>query len=186
MGAVGMAREGGGAAEEAMDLATDVATTLGQRLHLLRAAWGGAVSAVSVVEFAGLCKGLPQAGRVKVSFEDLRPGGALCAEMARLLLNVLILAGESLPRGGTVMLAGDSGGAIVVQIVGQGAAWPAYFAGWMAEAGRAWAAVDAMAPESARGLQGPLTALIGHAGGIRMGFLMARTAEEAAPLILTP
>ncbi len=169
-----------------MDLAGDVAVSLGKRLHLVRAAWGGAVSTVSVVEFAGLCEGLPQAGRVKVSFEDLRSGGALCPEMARLLLNVLMLAGESMPRGGTVMLAGDLGGAIMVRLVGAGAAWPAHFAGWMADAGRAWAAVDAMMPETARGLQGPLTALVGHAGGIRMGFLMARMAEEAPPLILTP
>lgn len=186
MGALGMAREGDADTAEAIDLAGDVATALGQRLHLVRAAWGGAVSAMPVVAFAELCKGLPQARRVKVSFEGLRPGGALCPEMARLLLNVLILAGEGLPRGGAVMLAGDADGAITVRLEGAGAAWPAHFAGWMADAGRAWAAVDVMTAETARGLQGPLTALIGHAGGIRMGFLMARMAEETPPLILTP
>ena len=181
-----MVRDSTDNADQAMDLAGDVAVSLGKRLHLMRAAWGGAVSTVSVAAFAGLCEGLAQAGRVKVSFEDLRPGGALCPEMARLLLNVLILAGESMPRGGTVMLAGETGGAIAVRLVGAEAAWPAHFAGWMADAGRAWAAVDAMTPGMARGLQGPLTALIAHAGGIRMRFMMARMAEEAPPLILTP
>jgi len=186
MGALGMARENPGSAGEALDLAGDVAVSLGRRVHLVRAAWGAAVSTVSVVAVAGMCEGLPQAGRVKVSFEDLRPGGALCPEMTRLLLNVLILAGESMPRGGIVIVAGDISGAITVRLVGVGAAWPADFAGWMADARRAWAAVEGMTPEMARGLQGPLTALIGHAGGIRMGFLIARAAEEAPPLILTP
>ena len=132
-----------------------------------------------------MCQGLPQAGRVKVGFENLRPGGRIPAEMVRLLLNVLMLAVESLPGGGAVAVGGDPLAAIMVRLEGSRGAWPAHFASWVVDPAQAWAALDAMAGETARGMQGPLTALVAADCGIRLGFLMGRETESAPPLILS-
>ena len=141
---------------------------------------------MSVDELAVLCKGLPQFGRITVNFDNLPPGGVFAAGMARLLLNVLILAVESLPNGGSVLLRGDPAGTIMVWLIGVHAAWPSHFAVWMADSERAWAAIDEVSGEATRGFQGPLAALIGRDCGIRLSFLMSRDAERAPPLILSP
>ena len=102
------------------------------------------------------------------------------------MLNVLMLAAECLPAGGAVAVAGDPADAVVVSLIGSRAAWPAGLAGWMADEGQAWAAIGDQGSEASRGLQGPLTALIARAEGMRLGFLMAGKPEGAPPIILSP
>ncbi len=185
VGALTMVDEDPAAADEAIELAADVAGALARRLRLLRVAWGGEGVPVSIDEIGKLCAGLPQPGRVKVNFEHLPPEQRIAGGMARSLLNVLLLAVESLPGGGTVVVAGDPAGTMLVRLDGPRAAWPRHFASWMADPPAAWAALDGMAGEAARGMQGPLTALVAQDCGLRLSFLLARTVESAPPLILS-
>jgi hypothetical protein len=88
--------------------------------------------------------------------------------------------------GGDIWVGGDPVSGIVVRMSGARAAWPAHFAGWIADPDVAWAALESMARETARGMQGPLTVLVAADCGIRLSHLMARDAEGAPPLILSP
>lgn len=98
---------------------------------------------------------------------------------ARLLLNVLLLAAESLPRGGQVALASTASG-IVVSLHGQAAGWPASLAATLA-GDFSWAHVEA------RHLQAPLTAMMARAAGIGLTPAAAGgPGEDAATLLIGP
>ena len=186
MGSLEMVNEEPDAHEEALSLATEVATGLARRIRLLRAAWGGPAPSLRVADLQALSEGLPQGKRVTVRLDDLVQSGEFRPNAARSMLNVLMLAAECLPAGGAVAVAGDPADAVVVSLIGSRAAWPAGLAGWMADEGQAWAAIGDQGSEASRGLQGPLTALIARAAGMRLGFLMAGKREGAPPIILSP
>jgi hypothetical protein len=107
--------------------------------------------------------------------------------MARLVLNVLLLAGESLPRGGVLTLSGDAKNHVVAEIVGPGAAWPERFCQCVEDAANAepaWATLD-----NPRDLQGPLTAVIARTMGMRISLMTGSRAagdETPPPLLLAP
>jgi histidine phosphotransferase ChpT len=105
MGALELVADDPGMAAEALPLAGEVSTALGRRLRLLRAAWGGATPSLSVAEFAALVEGMP-ARRWRLDLNGLDPAGRFSPAAARLALNVVLLAAESLPGGGTAALAG--------------------------------------------------------------------------------
>ena len=94
---------------------------------------------------------------------------------------MLLLAAESLPKGGVVTLGEAGPDAALVVPRGQDAAWPPELAAWMADPAPAWRAAASAAP---RLLQGPLTALLAHGAGIRLSFAFAADAEAAPPLLL--
>jgi histidine phosphotransferase ChpT len=183
MGSLAMVNDDPEGAAEALELATEVSDGLARRLRLLRAAWGGAAD-IGVAEMTTLLEGLPQARKVAVDLSSLPAGGRFAAGMARAVLNVLLLAGESLPGGGAIVVSGDPA-EVVVRLAGPRAAWPAGFAAWMADDAQAWAAFDSGPTEAPRRMQGPLTALIARAGGVRLGFLMAAATEQAPPLVIS-
>ena len=81
------------------------------------------------------------------------------------MLNLLLLAAESLPGGGIVALSGSPAHSILVTISGPRAAWPAGLAIWLNDEAAAWQAMLA----DPRRLQAPLTALLarGPACGCR-------------------
>ncbi len=186
MGALDMFQEDPASGDEAIGLATDVAAGLARRLRLLRAAWGGAGPALSINDLRGLCEGLPLRHKITLDFGNLSPAGRFSPAAARLVLNVLLLATECLPGGGTILLAGNPAAEVVVRIAGPRAAWPAGFAACMADAAQAWAALDAGEGEASRAVQGPLTALIARNCEMRMSFLLAAGTEGAPPLLLAP
>ncbi len=186
MGSLEMLNEDPETAEEALALANEVSATLGKRLRLFRAAWGGAAPALRIDEFATLATGLPQGRRVTVNLDRLTPTHGFPPNAARLALNVLMLAAESLPSGGVVTLAGDPQAEMQITISGPRAAWPAGLAAFLVDDARAWAALMAEDIEASRTMQGPLTALIARAAGIRLSMLMASDAEAAPPLLLAP
>jgi histidine phosphotransferase ChpT len=178
-GAVEIARSEPASAAEALDIAAAAATSLAARLRLLRAAWAGAADVLDIPGLAALCAGLPR--HVSADLDGLPADRQFPAAGAHVLLNVLLLAAESLPKGGVVTL-GDAGpDAALVLPRGLGAAWPPGFAAWMTDPAPAWRAVASAAP---RGLQGPLTALLAHQSGIRMSFAFAAGTEAAPPLLL--
>jgi histidine phosphotransferase ChpT len=182
MGALELLGDDPEAAAEAVPLAQEVSQSLAKRLRLARAAWGGATSALNVAELAALAEGLHQR-RVSVKMDGLDPTQVFAPPGARLVLNVLMLAAESLPAGGVVSLAADRGD-VVVAIDGPRNAWPPGLAAMLADEEHAWKALDAGGSEASRGLQAPLTALIAHQSGLRLSMLMAAMPEAAPPLLL--
>jgi histidine phosphotransferase ChpT len=186
MGSLELMSEEPETAEEALSLASEVSVTLGRRLRLLRAAWGGAVAPLAVEELRSLAAGLPQAHRISLQLDRLVPSARFPPVAARLVLNLMLLAAESLPAGGAIALAGDPEGEVQVSILGLRAAWPAGLAAYLADEERAWAALGGESAETLRGLQAPLTALVARTGGLRLAMLMARETEAAPPLVFAP
>jgi len=166
---------------EAVGLAREAATELAARLRLLRAAWGPPEEAMTVAAMRTLATGLPNACRITLDTAALAPETDFPPETARIVLNLLLLAQESLPAGGTVRLAGCAGDLLIV-IGGERAAWPAILPRCLAGEAAATAALL-----DARTLQAPLTALLARRAGIPLGMLIqAGRSDAPAPLRLGP
>lgn len=106
---------------DAAAVARESVDAMGQRLRFWRAMMGGAGS-MAREELAQLLQGALPAGRTRVDTSGLPPDD-LSAGMAQVVLAAGLLAGEALPRGGVVHLAGDAGG-IAVWPEGRSAGWP--------------------------------------------------------------
>lgn len=169
---------GGESAPEALALAAEAAAAMTARLRLLRAAWAGGADALDGPGLRALCGGLPP--KVAVDADGLA-AARFPAPVARLLLNVALLAADCLPRGGRLTLGIAGPGATLAMLDGHDAAWPRGFAAWMADPAPAWRAAATAGP---RGLQGPLTALLAHAAGARLSFAFGREPQAAPPLLL--
>lgn len=168
-GALEVAMEDAGSREEALAIATEGAAALARRLRLLRAAWGGSCGPLDAPALARLAEGLPP--RVTPDLSGL--GRARLGEgLARLALNLLLLGAESLPRGGVLRLSTTPAG-LEATLDGPGGRWPALLSGPTPE--------DAWRDASPRTLQGPLTAMMARAAGLRLvladAVLMAQAQE---------
>lgn len=178
-GAVEIARTCRGSVAEALGIAAEAAAGLVVRLRLLRAAWADAAEALDIAMLRTLCDGLPR--QVRADFGGLPAERCFPPAPARVLLNVLLLAAESLPKGGAVILGETGSDSVLVVLRGQNAAWPPGLATWMADPATPWRAIATAAPHR---LQGPLTALLAQVAGVRMTFALAADAEAAPPLLL--
>ena len=167
------------AGNEALGLARQAAGDVGARLKLFRAAWGMEAAACSVWAVRDLCAGLPGAGRVTFDWSGLPGGTVFAPAMARVVLNVLLLAHDSLPRSGSVQVAGGARDVFVV-IDGPGAAWPAGLVACLADPSAALAAFS-----TPRDVQMPLTALLARCLGLRLSLLMPVAGGGPAPLRLS-
>ena len=150
-------------AAEALALASQAATELRQRLELQRASWG---PTAGPLDLAGIAQpGRGPAARQALHHRFFRSAGRhrVFPPFARVLLNLLLLAADSLNGSGEVTLAG-SGTDLIVAIAGHagGLARAASPASLASEAA-AWAAL-----RDARSLQMPLTALLARALGLRL------------------
>ena len=170
---------------EALALAEEAAVELAQRLKLLRGAWGEDAEELGVDLLRGLADSLSASRRVRLDLAGLQPEAVFPPPAARVLLNLLLLAAESLPGGGIVALSGSPSHHILVTISGSRAAWPAGLGAWLADDAAAWDAVTA----GARQLQGPLSVLVARTHGYRLSLLMpsglAGDQAAAPPLLLT-
>jgi histidine phosphotransferase ChpT len=187
IGALDLAAEDAAVALEATALARGAAHTLAARLRLLRAAWGGGEAPLSIADLREFARGLP-GETVKADFNELQGARPLLPQTGRLLLNVMLLAAESLPGGGTVALCGDIRREVMVLLDGARAAWPPGLALWLVDPQAAWEAIgrDVSLPVATRRLQGPLTALIAHEVGLRIVMpIAAGRAASAPPLIVS-
>ena len=184
MGALELVAEDPQSSGEALPLAGQVSTSLGRRLRLLRAAWGGATASLSVEEFAALAAGA-EVRQCRINLQGLDPAGRFSPAGARLALNVALLAAEAMPGGGTAAFSGDPAGDVLVTVAGPRAAWPAGFAAYVGDEALAWQALQTTDDaQASRGLQAMLTALIARSSGLRLSLLLSAATEAVPPLLL--
>ena len=107
---------------DAAELAREAAASLRAKLQLWRAACGAGTGPMGGAEIAALLDGVLGGGRATVAAGALPPA-PFAAPVAQLLLVAAMLAGEALPRGGTVHLLPEDGG-IAVRPEGRVVAWP--------------------------------------------------------------
>lgn len=162
---------------DALALAQEAATALRQRLRLLRAAWG-APAALAAGGLAELAAGLPNAHRIELALAGPVATAALSPVCARLLLNALLLAAESLPHGGLISFEGDPAQDVVLGIDGARAAWPEGLGAMLADPAAAWPSLT----EGMR-VQAGLTALLAHQAGARVRLLLGRSGAATAPVL---
>jgi histidine phosphotransferase ChpT len=176
-GVLELAAENSDGATEELSLAGESAAELVLRLQLLRAAWGTASEPMDLPTLRSRKAGAVGGHRLRLDLDGLAEDTVFPAPMARLVLNVVLLAAEALPRGGVLALSGDAAGGMVALIDGPDAAWPVGFARCIADEAAAWAALG-----DPRHLQAPLTALIARSMGLRISLMMgARPATKGAP-----
>ena len=99
------------------------------------------------------------------------------ASLGRIVLNILLLAADSLPEGGQIMLAGTPED-LFIRIDGPAAAWPAGMALCLANEAEARSALtDGRHPQMA------LTVQLAHIADMRLSALLA-THTQSEPAIL--
>lgn len=157
---------------------------LSRRAALWREAWGANQSSLNRGRLARLAEALPNASRLRLDVTGLPSRAAFPPAMSRMIVNAIILAAESLPRGGTIGVSMGPDGTVLVAISGTHAAWPAGLREMMVEPAAAWRGL-----ESRRQFVGALTVLFGSSTGIRLslGPLEGRSRRgQPPPLRLMP
>lgn len=101
--------------KEAMSLIGQSARKAGQRLQFYRFAYGTAGGGAARFDGRELANALLDGGKVNASWAP--EATSLDARWQRLACNVLVLAAEALPRGGTVTVRASNGG---LEIVAEG------------------------------------------------------------------
>ncbi len=159
-----------GAEEEA--LRTEATALIGEavrrlrgRLALLRAAWGrgGApLAPEAVVKLVSEGVGPPP---VAIDTSRLEVSDWAFQGYDRIVLNALLVAAESLPRGGSVVCAGATGGEIALGLFGEGADWPPGLA-TVAAGG------DPLAVVEPRRIAVPMLALLAQRSAVTLRLLM--------------
>lgn len=147
-----------------------------RRLKLLHAAWGLEERPLSYQALLGLAAGLPEG--VTIDPSGLADSCMFPPCIGRIVLNLLLLASDSLPSGGTLLLAGAADD-LFLRIIGPAAAWPAGMAACLVDEATACAAITG----DLGGLQMPLTALLAHASGVRLSFLMPASGQTVPPIL---
>jgi histidine phosphotransferase ChpT len=172
-GALDLAAEDPDSTVESLELAREAATQMVQRLRLSRAAWGGDCGVLDAAGLVELARGLP----ARVQLEAGGLSGHFPAPVARVLVNLVLLAAEALPRGGHIALSGAPDADVVLMVAGPQAGWPA---------GLTLALADPLsAPlDEPRGVQAPLVALLAEAAGLRVSLLLASGVHDGVPPLL--
>jgi hypothetical protein len=153
----------------------EVAKTLTSQLKLRHAAWKSPDHPFPLQQIIALAMGLPDTIELDVS--NLPPATAFPAGLGRVVVNLLLLAADGLPEGGSIILAGTAQD-LFVRIAGPSAAWPTGTPLCLADEAEAQAALT-----DGRNLQMALTALLAHAAGIRVSAVF-EPAMPSEPVIL--
>jgi histidine phosphotransferase ChpT len=160
--ALDMVTEDAGRDNEVLAFASSAAHALTQRLRLMRTAWGPESDAITLPALVKLVSQALAARRVRLDIDRLQADCEFASPVARVVLNLIVLACDCLPRGGAIVLLGEPAD-LLVRIVGQGAAWPQGFTECMRDESAALAALT-----NALSVQMPLTALFARSGGLRL------------------
>lgn len=165
---------------ETMAAAAAAMEVMQARLRLLRAAWGPHPGPLTLTALHDLTAGLPNARKLTLETDRLPANGAFAPRFGRALAAVLLLAGQSLPGGGQIVLFGTHED-VLVRIAGPHAAWPE----GLALALREDAALDPILDEP-RQLALPMAVLVARAQGLRLSLLLpVGGGTEPAPLRLS-
>ena len=156
------------------------ASALRARLGLVRAAWAGGGGALDLAAFRAMAAGLPSQFRPRLETAALPAGTVFPPPLAWVMLNVLMLADEALPAGGTIHLSGDPATELMVLVEGPHAAWPPGLAACLADP-------EAVAAEFAAGqhVQAPMTVLTARVAGVQIALLFGPPGLPA-PLLVRP
>lgn len=175
-GALDVVIEDPAMAGEALPLASEAAGQLALRLRLLRTAWGGECGTLSAGALADLADGLPP--RVQVDLAEL--AGPFEAPLSRIIVNMLLLGAEAMPRGGVVRLSGTATDGLVMVLEGAKAAWPADLREILLDPSQAKLG-------NPRLVQAPFLAHLAQANGFRLSLLLpaGSAADIPAPLLLS-
>jgi histidine phosphotransferase ChpT len=165
-----------GEVEDAAEVARDAVQVIDRRLRFWRAAVGGVGQPLDAAALAGLAEGLTLGKRLSVSLGGMAPGASAEPALAQALLLAILLATESLPRGGTVRVSGSPETALAVQPEGPAAAWPAA----LSEVLRNRVAV----PLTPRGVALPLLGMALAAGRVRLDLAEPTPGAPPPPLVL--
>ncbi len=175
IGSLDLASEADGdLAEEAIGMARETGRSLISRLRLLRAAWAGNGTELDLASLAELAQGLPRP-RLLLDVSALSPTTVFDPKVGRVVLNLVLLAAEALPSGGTIRLdrAEDD---LLVGVSGRRSAWPA---------GLGAALAGRVSFESPRELQAPFTVALARAAGLGLSILMPTGPQPPeAPLLV--
>jgi histidine phosphotransferase ChpT len=155
--------------------ALEAAYAITARLELRQAAWVPDGEPVSLARIKSLVRGMPE--RITVDASAVDQATVFPAATGRIVLNLLLLAADSLPLGGTIILAGTPED-LFVRIAGPAAAWPTGMATCLSDETEARSALTEW-----RSLQMALTALLAHAAGIRLSVLFAPSARNEPPIL---
>jgi histidine phosphotransferase ChpT len=178
--ALDMVADNAGQDNEVLAFASAATNALTQRLRLMRAAWGPEAEAIKLAVLVKLVTPALTARRVGLDIRAFPPDGVFSPPIGRVVLNLIVLACDCLPRGGTIILMGEPDD-LLVRITGPKAEWPPGFADCMRDEVAALAALT-----GARSVQMPLTALFALSRKLRLspvlspasGIEAVRLAEE--------
>jgi histidine phosphotransferase ChpT len=160
--ALDMAAEEAGGGGEIVAFAAAAAKALTARLRLMRAAWGPESDAMGLTELTGLARPPLTARRVGLDTRLLPEETLFPASVGRVVLNLIVLAGDCMRKGGTITLMGKPAD-VLVRIEGPEARWPSGFAACMHDDNAAFAALT-----GAGSVQMPLTVLLAVSRGLRL------------------
>jgi hypothetical protein len=174
--AIDMVDEDASGENEIVAFASSAAKALMERLRLMRAAWGPETDPLTLPQLTALVSS-PLSGR-RIAFDTaaLPADCEFPAPAARVLVNLILLASDGLPRGGTIVLLGDPAD-LIVRIDGPGGGWPAGMAGVMRDEAAAFAALSGV-----RSVQMPLTALLALSRELRLSPVLGPAGVEAVRL----
>jgi histidine phosphotransferase ChpT len=172
--ALEMVAEDAGRDNEIVAFAASAATALTQRLRLMRAAWGPETEALKLPALVTLVTQAVAVRRIGIDARALPPDCVFPPAIARVVLNLIVLACDCLPKGGTIVLLGEATD-LLVRIDGPDAAWPAGFTDCMRDEAAAIAAIT-----GARSVQMPLTVLFALSRGLRLSPVLGPTAGVEA------
>lgn len=180
MGALELAVEDPAMRDEALPMAAEAGAILGQRLRLMRAAWAGEGCEMDSAELRALAAGLPMGRRMQARLDGLLPARQFSAGASRLVLNLLLLAAESLGGDGVFYLDTAHGGRFMLTVQGPRATWPPGLIGQFADVEMARQAAANCDP---RYVLGPLSALMAHAAGLKVTPLFS-CGDDVPPLLI--
>ena len=174
--ALDLAAEDAAYLPEALALANESGQQMARQVRLLRAAWGGNCGCLSTQELLALATGLPS--RVRVDVSQLG-GGPFSEAVSRMLVNLMLLGADGLPRGGLLRLIGNRD--IILAVEGPAAAWPDALITAIASPAK-------MAMSDPSTVTAPLAVLLAAASGLRLSLLLSpgQMPDGAPPILLAP
>ena len=97
---------------EVLAFADTASRVLTQRLRLMRTAWGPEIPAMTKTSFRVLIEEPLQSRRVTLDMTHLADNRVFSPAAGRLQLNIILLAADCMPRGGTITLYGQPDGVL--------------------------------------------------------------------------